>query len=101
MLWSIGHMDRQRDTAPVALALVVADTPDAPITGVHDAGDELGFTVVLNAVADALLEDGRPSPLELAVVLSGRDGTVHQVMDDGSLRGWRRDYGDLSVPSQL
>ncbi|WP_344092131.1 hypothetical protein [Microbacterium deminutum] len=88
-------MDRDAGGKPEPVALVTAATPDARITSVHDAGDEFSFVVALNAVADAYTEGVAPTPFTLAVELGGRGATVHQVLDDGTLRGWRRDYGHL------
>ena len=92
-LFSIGIMPGRDAHADIQeLAWVVADAPDERVTGVYDAGDAFGFQLALSAVSDALLVDETPTPLGIAVQLAGREATVHQVMDDGTLRGWRRDY---------
>ncbi|MGN8025857.1 hypothetical protein [Microbacterium sp. 22242] len=100
MLWSIGTMGPDRTDAVTDLVTVIADAPDAPVEGVWSVGDDFTYAVALQHVADALLEGGRPAtPMSLAVRMAGRGGTVHQVMDDGTLRGWRRDYPDLTAPT--
>ena len=92
-VWSIGCAG----LVPSELARVTAETPDARVTGVHDAGDGLGYVVALNAVADALAAGEKPTPLTVAITVAGRGATVHEVLPDGTLRGWRRDYGDASL----
>lgn len=101
MLWSIGCMDRHGHGAVDEYVRVIADAPNAPITGVLNAGDDLCFMIALNSMYDAMGMCDEVTPLSLAVELNGREGTVHEVLPDGSLRGWRRDYGDLSVPDLL
>lgn len=94
MLFSIGYMkDRAGEVVP--LVRVTADAPDEPISGVHRLGDDdFVFMTAINAVSDLLIAEQAPTPLLIALEMMGRDATVHQVKDDGSLRGWRRDYVD-------
>jgi hypothetical protein len=79
---------------PDELARVTADGPDAPISSVL-VNDDLGFSMVCDAISDRLVEGKVASPFSVAVSIMGRKATVHEVLDDGTLRGWRRDHGHL------
>lgn len=95
-VWSIGFMAHRKGVAD-ELARVTADASNARITGVQVAGDTLGFLTVLDARSDALCAGKTPTPMSLAVAVAGDDGTVHEVLADGRLRGWRRDYPGVHV----
>jgi len=92
--FSIGIMDRHGSEAPEPMAYVTAESPDSRITGVHTAGDEFLYVAVMDAISDLSFTERGATPLAVAVAVAGRNGTVHQVMDDGTLRGWRRDYAE-------
>ncbi|MBS1697029.1 MAG: hypothetical protein JST25_01335 [Actinobacteria bacterium] len=95
-VFSIGIMEPRSAEAPEPMAYVRADAPDARITGVDSAGNDFFFVAVLDAISDLIFSEREPTPFSLAVAVAGRGGTVHQVMEDGTLRGWRRDFPEPS-----
>jgi hypothetical protein len=95
-VFSLGWMDRDavEPGKPDELARVTADAPDAPISSVL-VNDDLEFPMVCDEISEQLIDGKAASPFSVAVALMGRNATVHEVLDDGTLRGWRRDYEHL------
>ena len=82
--WSIGSLASDDET-PIEMVRIVADRPDSRIVGVIDTGDNVGFWMACDDIANQARYGEVPTPYSIAAAIAGRGATLHKVGRGGKL----------------